>query len=116
MPKFTIQEKRAIRRIRGGSGGGSSGADGADGNTVLNGSGAPSGGLGANGDFYIDTDVYDIYGPKTAGTWGSGTSLVGSGGGGSLPVGGTIGQILTKQSSTDGDADWEDLIFDGGTA
>lgn len=31
-----------------------------------------------------------------------------SSGGGSLPNGGTIGQVLTKQSSTDGDADWED--------
>ena len=25
----------------------------------------------------------------------------------SLPDGGTVGQVLTKQSSTDGDADWE---------
>lgn len=32
----------------------------------------------------------------------------GSGGGPSLPTGGTAGQILTKQSSTDGDADWAD--------
>lgn len=31
-----------------------------------------------------------------------------TGGGGSLPAGGTVGQVLTKQSSTDGDADWED--------
>lgn len=29
-----------------------------------------------------------------------------SGGGGSLPVGGTVGQVLTKDSSTDGDATW----------
>jgi hypothetical protein len=29
-------------------------------------------------------------------------------GGGSLPDGGTDGQVLTKQSGTDGDADWED--------
>lgn len=32
----------------------------------------------------------------------------GSGGGSSLPTGGTAGQILTKQSSTDGDAAWAD--------
>jgi hypothetical protein len=29
-------------------------------------------------------------------------------GGAGLPAGGTVGQVLTKQSSTDGDADWED--------
>ena len=47
------------------------------GNVVLNGSGVPSAGTGANGDFYINTINYDIYGPKTAGAWGSATSLVG---------------------------------------
>jgi len=35
-------------------------------------------------------------------------------GGTSIPVGGTVGQILTKQSSTDGDADWEDPPSGGG--
>ena len=36
--------------------------------------------------------------------------LVGSGsGGGSLPDGGTADQLLVKQSSTDGDAQWEDV-------
>jgi hypothetical protein len=29
------------------------------------------------------------------------------GGGGSLPVGGTTGQVLTKASAADGDADWQ---------
>lgn len=57
---------------------GAAGADGADGRTVLSGTGAPSSGLGANGDFYIDTTDWDIYGPKTAGAWGAGTSLIGS--------------------------------------
>lgn len=28
---------------------------------------------------------------------------------GGLPVGGTTGQVLTKQSATDGDADWQDV-------
>lgn len=55
---------------------GSNGSDGADGLSVLNGSGAPSGGTGSDGDFYIDTSANEIYGPKS-GTWGSGTSLVG---------------------------------------
>jgi len=50
---------------------------GADGLTVRNGSGAPSSGLGNDGDFYIDTAASKIYGPKTSGAWGSGTSLIG---------------------------------------
>jgi hypothetical protein len=56
------------------------GTDGADGKTVLSGSGAPSAGLGVNGDFYIDTVAAAIYGPKTAGAWGSPTSLIGGNG------------------------------------
>jgi hypothetical protein len=56
---------------------GADGADGDDGRSVLNGAGAPAGGTGLDGDFYIDTDVWDIYGPKTAGAWGTGTTLVG---------------------------------------
>jgi hypothetical protein len=56
---------------------GNAGTNGVDGKTVRNGSGAPSGGLGVDGDFYIDTTADAIYGPKTAGAWGSPTSLIG---------------------------------------
>lgn len=56
---------------------GATGAPGADGNTLLNGSGAPSSGLGADGDFYLDTFNKLLYGPKTAGDWGTGVSYVG---------------------------------------
>ncbi len=35
--------------------------------TVLSGTGAPAGGLGVDGDFYIDTTNHVIYGPKTGG-------------------------------------------------
>jgi hypothetical protein len=67
-------------------------------------------------------DAASINGIKITGTPGLGKTLVfvpGTGGdpdtiewqtpagGGSLPTGGTTGQVLTKQSSTDGDADWE---------
>ena len=52
------------------------GPAGADGKTVLNGAVAPTT-EGVDGDFYIDTTANMIYGPKTAGVWGSGTSLVG---------------------------------------
>ena len=37
------------------------------------------------------------------------TIAASGGGGGSLPTGGTAGQVLTKQSGTDGDADWKTL-------
>jgi hypothetical protein len=81
---------------------GAPGAPGAAGKTVLSGSGDPNGAVSGNaGDFYVDTDFYEIYGPKTgSGTsgWGAPTSLVGSQGaqgaqgnpwtaGGTLPTG-----------------------------
>jgi hypothetical protein len=50
---------------------------GGGGNVLLNGAGAPGAGLGSNGDFYIDTTADAIYGPKTAGAWGSPTSIIG---------------------------------------
>lgn len=62
---------------------GADGAAGADGRTLLSGSGAPGSGLGTDGDFYIDTAAWYIYGPKTSGAWGSATSLIGPSGSGS---------------------------------
>ncbi len=56
---------------------GASGSNGVDGKTILSGSGTPSSGTGVNGDFYIDTTNNLIFGPKSAGSWGSGTSIVG---------------------------------------
>lgn len=53
------------------------GPTGGDGKTVLSGSGVPTVGTGVNGDFYIDTAAQRMYGPKSAGAWGVGTSLVG---------------------------------------
>lgn len=56
---------------------GPAGPEGADGNTVLNGVGVPPNTVGVSGDFYIDTNAENIYGPKTT-TWPTpGTSLVG---------------------------------------
>lgn len=60
------------------------GPAGTDGNTVLSGAGAPGGGTGVDGDFYIDTTGPDLYGPKAGGVWGSGTSLVGPSGTGEV--------------------------------
>jgi hypothetical protein len=56
---------------------GTNGAAGADGRTVLNGVIAPGAGVGADGDFYIDTATSTLYGPKAAGAWPAGVSLVG---------------------------------------
>ncbi len=57
---------------------GATGAAGADGKTILNGTTAPSSGVGVNGDFYINTATNTIFGPKAGGVWGGGTSLVGA--------------------------------------
>lgn len=65
---------------------GSTGPAGADGKTVLSGTGAP-GGIGANGDYYLDVTTYRLYGPKTSGVWGTGVVLIGPAG----PTGSTGG-------------------------
>jgi len=46
-------------------------------NTVLSGTGAPGGGTGINGDYYIDTSApgFMIYGPKAAGAWPAGVRI-----------------------------------------
>jgi hypothetical protein len=59
---------------------GSPGATGADGKTVRNGSGAPSSGLGVDGDFYYDPGAVLMYGPKASGAWSGGVSLRGAAG------------------------------------
>ena len=55
---------------------GPQGATGAAGNTVLYGTSNPTSGVGVNGNFYINTATNFIYGPKIAGAWPVGTSLV----------------------------------------
>ena len=58
---------------------GEDGTDGVDGRTVLYGTAAPTT-EGVDGDFYIRTTTHMIYGPKSAGTWPAGTSLIGAAG------------------------------------
>ena len=54
------------------------GLPGTNGNTLLHGTGAPASGVGNNGDFYIDTAAWILYGPKAAGVWpGTGINVVG---------------------------------------
>lgn len=50
---------------------GTDGNDGADGFNFLTGAGAPGGGTGNNGDVYLNATNGDVYGPKSAGSWGS---------------------------------------------
>ena len=56
---------------------GKDGEGGRDGRSVLSGSGPPAAALGKEGDFYIDTAGDEIYGPKSAGSWAVGASLIG---------------------------------------
>ncbi len=50
---------------------------GASGSQILATSGAPSSGVGANGDWALDATGRQIYGPKAAGSWPGGASLGG---------------------------------------
>lgn len=58
---------------------GAAGANGTNGNTVLNGIVNPSNSVGNNGDFYLNTVTYFIFGPKAAGIWPAGVSLIPNG-------------------------------------
>ena len=88
---------------------GANGTNGTNGNTILNGTSAPDNSLGNNGDFYLDTSDYYLYGPKVAGAWPSGISVVGANGtnGIGVPAGGTTGQVLTKIDGVDYNTRWE---------
>jgi hypothetical protein len=55
---------------------GTSGPQGPRGSSVLNGSGEPNLSLGIIGDFYINTDTQEMYGPKTGISWGTPVDLV----------------------------------------
>ena len=70
---------------------GQPGSTGAAGNTILSGNGGPPSSLGVNGDYYLDRASADylMYGPKTAGAWGTGFALKGSGAGPAGPTGAT---------------------------
>ena len=57
---------------------GATGRPGLDGNTIHTVEGAPSYDLGRDGDFAINTSVWEIYGPKASGQWGTGTPLRGN--------------------------------------
>lgn len=58
---------------------GINGTNGTNGKTILNGSTNPANSMGTDGDFYINTSSYYFFGPKSAGVWGTGISLIVSG-------------------------------------
>jgi ribosomal protein S6E (S10) len=56
---------------------GQTGTSGVDGKTILNGTIDPTT-EGVNGDFYINTTIPKLFGPKNNGNWGTGISLIGT--------------------------------------
>ncbi|SEN57069.1 Pectate lyase superfamily protein [Mucilaginibacter gossypiicola] len=58
---------------------GTNGTNGTNGKSILNGTTNPANSLGTDGDFYINTSSYYFFGPKNAGIWGTGISLIVSG-------------------------------------
>jgi hypothetical protein len=59
---------------------GATGAAGAAGSQIYSGNGAPPNSIGVNGDYYLDKTNYLLYGPKTAGGWGTPIALQGPAG------------------------------------
>lgn len=57
---------------------GTSGPQGGRGTGILNGVGDPQLELGILGDFYLNTQNMNLYGPKTGAGWGNPVDLVGS--------------------------------------
>ena len=64
---------------------GATGRAGTDGNTIHTVAGAPDTTLGRDGDYAINTIVWEIYGPRSGGAWGTGTPLRGNARGSSNP-------------------------------
>lgn len=60
----------------------------ANGGIIISDSGPPDNIVGKDGDYYIDTSTFDLYGPKTEGEWGTGVSIIGPTGviGATLPA------------------------------
>src|SRR6185437_2746478 len=57
---------------------GATGAAGRNGSQIFSGSGAPAASLGNVGDYYLDKTNFELYGPKTAGGWGTPVLLRGA--------------------------------------
>ena len=107
---------------------GPTGPTGPPGSKWHDGSGAPAGGLGVVGDFYLNTANGDFYEKTGASTWTLDGNLKGPQGiqgiqgdagatgsaGVGVPTGGTTGQVLAKNSATNYDTEWVDQTGGGG--
>jgi hypothetical protein len=72
-------------------------------NTLLSGKGAPKSTVGIDGDFYIDTNKMNIYGPKTKGKWPAAVSLKGEPGtNGTNGIAGATGAKGSSPTGSDG--------------
>jgi hypothetical protein len=74
---------------------GPTGAAGKDGSIIYSGTGVPVNTIGVNGDYYLDKNTGNLYGPKTTGGWGSPLVLKGTNG-----TNGTNGANGTNGSTT----------------
>ncbi|MEB0262664.1 GDSL-type esterase/lipase family protein [Mucilaginibacter sp. 10I4] len=112
---------------------GDKGDSGANGRTILSGTSNPSNlSTGTNGDFYINTNSFQLFGPKTNGVWPAGITIVGISGeqgetgpqgdpgangangtnglnGEGVPTGGTAGHVLAKVSDGNYDTGWVEM-------
>jgi hypothetical protein len=97
---------------------GTDGTNGTNGATWRTGSGAPSDGVGVDGDLYLRTSNGDVY-KRSSGTYSVIANITGPTGatgstgatgatGEGVASGGTTGQILAKTSDTDFDTEWID--------
>lgn len=59
---------------------GANGTNGTDGSQILSGEGEPEAADGQNGDFYLNTTSFTLYGPKMDNTWSVGLMLKGADG------------------------------------
>jgi hypothetical protein len=67
--------------LRGAAGAqGPTGAAGKDGSIIYSGSGAPVSTIGINGDYYLDKNTGNLYGPKIGANWGTALLLKGTNG------------------------------------
>ena len=109
---ITVDAKGRITLASNGEGGGASLAVSATPPT-----GATEGDLWFNSEAAGIYAFYDGYWVLTSGEAGPQGPVGPTGPSGeALPLGGTEGQVLTKASSTDGDADWVTPVVDNSTA